>query len=138
MNGIDNAVVLISYPENTFHNPKARSAFGCTDVSLTTKEILDAYVRRWLVELFFRQSKGKLALDKYQIQSSRWTSLSLAVSFPLSGHFAELYRLDYAHAGQTTKKGVCYSAYAFYPAYVIFYISINFLNMLLHTMHIHL
>ena len=34
---------------------------------------------------------------------SRWTPLSLAVSFPLSGHFTDLHRLDYAHAGRTIK-----------------------------------
>ena len=34
---------------------------------------------------------------------SRWTPLSLAVSFPLSGHFTDLHRLDYAHAGRTRK-----------------------------------
>ena len=82
LNGIDNAVVLISYPENAFHNPKALRAFVCTDVSLTTMEILNAYVERWPVELFFRQSKGKLALDKYQIRSSQgihryWLLMSL-------------------------------------------------------------
>lgn len=82
LNGIDNAAVLISYPENAFHNPKALRAFICTDVSLTTEEILDAYVERWPIELFFRQSKGKLALDKYQIRSSQgirryWLVMSL-------------------------------------------------------------
>lgn len=35
--------------------------------------------------------------------TSRWTPLSLAVSFPLSGHFTDLHRLDYAHAGRTRK-----------------------------------
>lgn len=82
LNGMDNAVVLISYPENAFHNPKALRAFICTDVSLTTEEILEAYVERWPIELFFRQSKGKLALDKYQIRSSQgirryWLIMSL-------------------------------------------------------------
>ncbi len=52
------------------------------DVSLTTEQILDAYVKRWLIELFFRQSKEKLAIDKYQICSSQgirryWLIMSL-------------------------------------------------------------
>jgi len=68
---MDNAVVLIGYPENAFHNLKALRAFVCTDVPLITEEILDAYVERWPIELFFRQSKGKPALDKYQIRSSQ-------------------------------------------------------------------
>lgn len=83
LNGMDNAVVLISYPENAFHDTKALRAFVCTDVSLTTEEILAIYVKRWSIELFFRQSKEKLALDKYQIRSSRgirryWLIMSLA------------------------------------------------------------
>ncbi len=79
---MDNAIVLISYPENAFHNAKALRVFVCTDVSLTTEQILDAYVKRWSIELFFRQSKQKLAIDKYQIRSSQgirryWLIMSL-------------------------------------------------------------
>lgn len=82
VNGVGNAVVLLTYPENAFHSPKALRAFLCTDVSLTTREILDSYVERWPIELFFRQSKGRLALDKYQIRSSKgirryWLLMSL-------------------------------------------------------------
>ena len=41
LNGTENAIVLISYPKNAFHNPKALRAFICTDVSLSTREILE-------------------------------------------------------------------------------------------------
>ena len=44
-------------------------AFLSTDVSLTTNEILSYYVCRWPIEVFFRQCKDKLALDRYQIRS---------------------------------------------------------------------
>jgi hypothetical protein len=82
LNGIENAVVLLTYPENAFHVPKALRAFLCADVSMTTAEILETYTERWPIELFFRQSKGKLALDKYQIRSSKgirryWLLMSL-------------------------------------------------------------
>ncbi len=82
LNGIDNAVVLISYPENAFHNTKALHAFVCTDVSLTTEEIPAVYVKRWSIELFFRQSKEKPAINKYQIRSPQgihryWLIMSL-------------------------------------------------------------
>ena len=43
-NGIDNAVVLISYPKDAFHVPKALRAFISMDVSLSTQDILDKYV----------------------------------------------------------------------------------------------
>ena len=38
LNGIENAVVLLSYPEKAFGTPKALRAFLSTDVSLSTDE----------------------------------------------------------------------------------------------------
>ena len=83
LNGIENAVVLITYPKDAFQVPKALRAFISTDVSLSTKEILDKYADRWPMELFFRQSKDKLSFDRYQIRSSKgihryWLLMSLA------------------------------------------------------------
>jgi len=46
LNGLGNAVVLISYPKEASLNPKALRAFICTNVALGTPEILDAYVKR--------------------------------------------------------------------------------------------
>ena len=71
LNGIDNAVVLISFPVGQMSNPKALRAFISTDVSLSTEEILHFYVKRWEIEVFFRDCKTKLAFDKYQIRSSK-------------------------------------------------------------------
>lgn len=50
--------------------------------SLSTLEILETYIKRWPIELFFRQSKSKLALDKYQLRSRQgiqryWLIMSL-------------------------------------------------------------
>ena len=83
LNGIENAVVLLSYPEKAFGTPKALRAFLSTDVSLPTDEILSYYVCRWPIEIFFRQCKDKLALDNYQIRYSKgiqryWLLMSLA------------------------------------------------------------
>ena len=81
--GIENAVVLISYPKEGFHAPKALRAFISTDVSLSTREILDRYMERWPIEVFFRQAKNRLSFDQYQIRSSQgirryWLLMSLA------------------------------------------------------------
>ena len=43
LNGIENAVVLLSYPEKAFGNPKALRAFLSTDVSLSVGETLSYY-----------------------------------------------------------------------------------------------
>ena len=83
LNGIENAVVLLSYPEKAFGNPKALRAFLSTDVSLSVGETLSYYAGRWPIEIFFRQCKDKLALDSYQIRSAQgirryWLLMSMA------------------------------------------------------------
>lgn len=82
LNDIPNAAVILSYPKEAFGNPRALRVFISTNAELSTQEILDTYSRRWPIELFFRQSKGKLALDKYQIRSRKgirryWLIMSL-------------------------------------------------------------
>lgn len=54
LNGIKNAVVLSSYSKEVFHVPKALWVFISTDISLSTREILNKYGERWPVEVFFR------------------------------------------------------------------------------------
>lgn len=83
LNGIDNAVVLISFPVDAMDNPKTLRAFISTDVSLSTEDILNIYVNRWEIEIFFRDCKTKLAFDRYQIRSRKginrfWLITSLA------------------------------------------------------------
>ena len=107
LNGIDNAVVLISYPKDAFHVPKALRAFISTDVSLSTREILDKYVERWPIEVFFRQAKDKLAFDRYQVRSSKgiqryWLLMSLAHLIACTGcgrtmSFEDGYTYIYSH-----------------------------------------
>lgn len=83
LKGIPDAVVLISYPRNAVGVASALRAFVCTDCSLSTMTILNFYMKRWKIEVFFRQMKQKLALDKYQIRSAVgiqrfWILMSLA------------------------------------------------------------
>ena len=80
---IGQAIILISYLREAFGAPSALRAFVCTDLSLSIMEILDHYVVRWNIEVFFRHAKQKLAFDKYQIRSSTgikrfWLIMSLA------------------------------------------------------------
>mgnify|MGYP003571357574 CR=1 FL=1 len=83
INGVENVVVLISYPVGALGKEKGLRAFISTNAALSTEEILELYVKRWDIEVFFRDSKSKLALDKYQIRSSKairrfWLIASLA------------------------------------------------------------
>ena len=59
----------------------------------------------------FCPSDQRFAIRLPSDSTSRWTPLSLAVSFPLLGHFTDLHRLDYAHAGRTTKLPIRNSSY---------------------------
>lgn len=83
LNGVDNAVVLISYPEDAFGDAKALRAFLCTDTSLDTVTILRYYQNRWDIEVFFKQQKNLFGFKGYQIRSAKgidrlWLLLSLA------------------------------------------------------------
>ena len=82
LNGIENAVVLISWPVSAFKNPKALRAFICSDISLETGAILEYYAQRWKIETFFALSKDTVGFGKYQIRSIKgierlWTIMSL-------------------------------------------------------------
>ena len=82
VNGIHGITVIISYPENAFGNPKALRVFLSTDSNLSTEEILNTYTHRWPIEVFFRETKGTLSMDKYQIRSATgikryWLIISL-------------------------------------------------------------
>ena len=69
LKGIDQAVVLLCWPKSAFKKAYALHAFLCTDTELPTKTILEYYSQRWPIEIFFRQSKGNLGLNAYQIRS---------------------------------------------------------------------
>ena len=82
LNDVEHAVVLLSYPKEAFGQAKALRAFISTNTELSTQEILDTHTERWDIELFFRESKQKLAFGKYQIRSQMgieryWLIMSL-------------------------------------------------------------
>lgn len=107
LNGVENAVALISYPKDAFHASKVLRAFISTDVSLSIQEILDKYVEHWIVEVFFHQSRDKLSFDRYQVCSLKgiqryWLLMSLAHLIVCTGcgeimSFEDGYAYIYSH-----------------------------------------
>ena len=86
LNGIDNAVVLITHPEDAFGEAKALRAFICTDTELDSQTILEYYGKRWNIEVFFKQVKNIFGFGGYQMRSSKgierfWLILSLTVFY---------------------------------------------------------
>jgi len=69
LNDIENAAVILTWPKDSFKKVKSLKAFLSTDVSLDTVTILEYYSKRWPIEIFFREEKSVLGLDKYQIRS---------------------------------------------------------------------
>ena len=57
---------------------KALRTFISTNIVLSDEEILDLYVARWEIEVYFRDCKSKLAIDKYQIRSANGIKRFLA------------------------------------------------------------
>lgn len=83
LNGLENAVVLITYLKGAFHKPQALRAFLCSDSALNMEQILSYYQQRWAIEVYFRQCKTKLAFDQCQLRSTLgiqrfWLLTSLA------------------------------------------------------------
>jgi hypothetical protein len=71
LNGIEKAVVLLTYPKDNFGVKSALRAFICTDLSLTDKEIFDHYGHRWSIETFFQLQKKYFGLDKFMVRSTK-------------------------------------------------------------------
>lgn len=62
LNGIDKAVVLISYPKSAFGNKNALRVFVCSDCGLSDETILGYYTHRWKIEVMFKQQKMYMGL----------------------------------------------------------------------------
>ena len=92
LNGIDNAVVLLSYPKNAFGNRNALRVFVCSDLSLPDEEILTHYAHRWKIEVMFKQHKMYLGLKSFMVRSAKAID-RLFVIFPLA-HFFFLVLFD--------------------------------------------
>jgi IS4 transposase len=64
-------VIILSWPENKLFDEEALHVFYCTDNNLSLEQILKIYTGRWTIEIFFRQSKMQLELDRYQIRKKQ-------------------------------------------------------------------
>jgi len=86
LNGIEKAVVLLSYPQNSFGNQNALRAFICSSLSLTDEDILMHDTHRWKIEVMFKQHKMYLGLKTFMVRSAKAID-RLFVIFPLAHFF---------------------------------------------------
>ena len=71
LNGIEKAVVLLSYPKDAFGSKKALRVFICSDFGLSDEEILSHYTHRWKIEVMFKQQKMYLGLKPFMVRSAK-------------------------------------------------------------------
>ena len=86
LNGIDKAVVLLSYPKNAFGNKNALRVFICSDLTLSEEEILTHYTHRWKIEVMFKQHKMYMGLKSFMVRSAKAID-RLFVILPLAHFF---------------------------------------------------
>ena len=86
LNGIDNAVVLLSYPKNALGNKNALRVFICSDCCLPDEVILDHYTHRWKIEVMFKQQKMYMGLKSLMVRSAKAID-RLLIILPLAHFF---------------------------------------------------
>lgn len=86
LNGIEKAVVLLSFPKNAFGLRKALRVFVCSDIALSDEEILTHYTHRWEIEVMFKQHKMYMGLKSFMVRSSKAID-RLLIIFPLAHLF---------------------------------------------------
>lgn len=86
LNGIDKAVVLLSYPRDAFGKGKALRAFICSDFGFSDEEILSHYTHRWKIEVMFKQHKMYMGLKSFMVRSAKAID-RLFVIIPLAHFF---------------------------------------------------
>ncbi len=86
LNGIENAVVLLSYPTGCFGSKNSLRVFICSDLHLSDEEILTHYTHRWKIEVMFKQHKMYFGLKSFMVRSTKAID-RLFVIFPLAHFF---------------------------------------------------
>ncbi len=86
LNGIDKAVVLLSYPKDAFGSKKALRVFICSDSGLSDAEILSHYTHRWKIEVMFKQQKMYMGLKSFMLRSAKAID-RLFIILPLAHFF---------------------------------------------------
>jgi len=86
LNGMKNAVVLLSFPKNSFGKSQALRLFICSDTILSDEEILTHYTHHWKIEIMFKQHKMYLGLKSFMVRSTKAID-RLLVILPLAHFF---------------------------------------------------
>ncbi|WP_033006530.1 IS701 family transposase [Geobacillus sp. WSUCF1] len=89
LNGLDDAVVLLTWKAAQPMTPEHLHCILSTDRELSDEDILRYYAQRWSIECFFRQAKDQLKLDGYRVRHVRavkryWITVLLACVYSIA------------------------------------------------------
>lgn len=69
LNNLKVATIFLSCPKSALFNEKALRAFISLGPNIDAQTLLNHYVFRWPIEIFFREGKRRhLGLDDYQVR----------------------------------------------------------------------
>jgi hypothetical protein len=71
INGQRKAKVIITYPKGLFGNPKAMKSFISTDIGMNPRQLIVHYMKRWPIEVFFRETNRYLGMKQCQVRSKK-------------------------------------------------------------------
>lgn len=71
LNDMKKVSIILSYPKDSFHEDGCLKAFISLDTLLSSLDILNQYIDRWIIEPFFRDCKRNLGLNGYQVRSQK-------------------------------------------------------------------
>jgi hypothetical protein len=88
LNDLEHGVVLMCWNEEHPVEPKYMRCFLSTDTELTTEQILSYYSQRWSIETYFKQVKGMIGFNGYQVRSEQaiqrfWTIVQFTYVFAM-------------------------------------------------------
>jgi hypothetical protein len=71
INGQRKVKIIITYPDGAFGNPKAMKSFISTDIEMNPKQLIAHYMKRWPIEVFFREANRYLGMKTAQVRSKK-------------------------------------------------------------------
>lgn len=95
-------VILLSWPENKLFEEDAVHVFFSL-CNLTDEEILVIYTERWTIEIFFRDCKMQLELDRYQVRERQAIERFLLVIMLVYAFCAGISAADSCTLGDSRK-----------------------------------
>jgi len=71
INGYSKVKIIITYPMGAFGIPKAMKAFISTDIQMNPRQLIIHYMKRWPIEVFFREANRYLGMKTAQVRSKK-------------------------------------------------------------------